>query len=178
MESVQETSKEGSILPPLNRKPLSNNNNSSLGTLSISCMRRDSSLFADDTCSWYLTAGLIHQVSAARPMKAVFCSDNLAASKAAADVCASTVLQDRANTRKLLLVLPAETLWRCWLRELSMFGCRMIQILGSGSLTRHCSSALIAGAPSLELRRQWRRDFLVTRGFLGIIPDCSHSHSH
>lgn len=72
MESVQETSKEGSILPPLNRKPLSNNNNSSLGTLSISYMRRDSSLFADDTCSWYLTAGLIHQVSAARPMKAGF----------------------------------------------------------------------------------------------------------
>lgn len=63
-------------------------------------MRRDSSLFADDTCSWYLTAGLIHQVSAARPMKAVFCSDNLAASKAAADVCALTVLQDRVNSCK------------------------------------------------------------------------------
>lgn len=135
MESVQETSKEGSILPPLNRKPLSNNNNSSLGTLSISYMRRDSSLFADDTCSWYPTAGLIHQVSAARPMKAGFLlSPPVRMQLMRVRRLSYKTESTHANTRKLLLVLPAETLWRCWLRELSMFGCRVIQTLGSGSL--------------------------------------------
>lgn len=77
-------------------------------------------------------AGTIHQVSAASQIKAVFCSYYLTACKPAADVRASTVLQDRVNSckykkiafrpprRNTLEVLTQRT-FHAWLQDDSDF---------------------------------------------------------